>query len=167
MSYKEQLSHITTFIFDIDGVLTDGGVNLFTGEAVRTLNSRDGFALRFATKQGYNIFVITGGNSPATKTRLEMNGVKEVIMDASNKLERYKELKQKHNFNDEEVLYMGDDIPDYEVMKVVRVATCPKDAAVELKAIADYISPYVGGRHCVRDVIEQTLRVQGKWFVPN
>lgn len=167
MSYKELLPFITTFIFDVDGVFTDGGVNILTDEAVRTLNSRDGYALRHASKLGYNIFVISGGNSKALKERLLINGVKDVILDSADKIKAYEALKSKFNFSDEETLYMGDDIPDYQVMKTVRVATCPQDAAVEIKAISHYQSPFNGGRHCVRDVIEQTLRVQGKWFKPN
>lgn len=164
MSYKEKLSSITTFIFDIDGVLTDGSVHILNNEAFRTINSRDGYALQYAAKTGYNIFVITGGDSKSVKERLLESGVKEVVLQSSKKTEVYEALKTKHHFTDEEVLYMGDDIPDYNVMTKVKVAACPQDAAVEIKEISDYHSPYNGGRHCVRDVIEQTLRVQGKWF---
>ncbi|HZH87277.1 MAG TPA: HAD family hydrolase [Brumimicrobium sp.] len=164
MSYKISLSSITTFIFDIDGVLTDGGVNIFTNEAVRSLNSRDGYALQYAARMGYNIFIISGGNSKAAKERLLSAGIKEVVLQASNKVEVYEDLKKKYGFTDKETLYMGDDIPDYNIMKMVAVATCPQDAAVEIKNISHYQSPYKGGQHCVRDVIEQTLRVQDKWF---
>lgn len=164
ISYKEKLNHIKTFIFDVDGVLTDGSVLLLQGEVVRTLNSRDGYALQYAAKKGYDIFVITGGNSPSVQDRLENLGVKEVVLRAKNKLDHYNRLKQDYGFQDEEVLYMGDDIPDYEVLQKVGVSTCPQDAAVEIKAICDYQSPFGGGKHCVRDVIEQTLRVQDKWF---
>lgn len=164
ISYKEKLNDIKTFIFDVDGVLTDGSVLLLQGEVVRTLNSRDGYALQYAAKKGYNIFIITGGNSPSVKDRLENLGATEVVLRAKNKLEHYNRLKQDYGFEDGEVLYMGDDIPDYEVLQKVGVSTCPQDAAVEIKAICDYQSPYDGGQHCVRDVIEQTLRVQDKWF---
>ena len=164
MSYKENLTTITTFIFDVDGVLTDGSVHLFNNEAIRTLNSRDGYALQYAAKKGYKIFVITGGNSTSVKSRLLQSGVTEVVLKASRKLDVYNTLKQKHHLKDEEVLYMGDDIPDYAVMEKAGIAACPQDAAVEIKEISDYQSPYTGGRHCVRDVIEQTLRLQGKWF---
>ena len=164
ISYKEKLNDIKTFIFDVDGVLTDGSVLLLQGEVVRTLNSRDGYALQYAAKKGYNIFIITGGNSPSVKDRLENLGAREVVLRAKNKLEHYNRLKQDYGFEDSEVLYMGDDIPDYEVLQKVGVSTCPQDAAVEIKAICDYQSPYGGGQHCVRDVIEQTLRVQDKWF---
>ncbi len=164
ISYKEKLHNIKTFIFDVDGVLTDGSVLLLQGEVVRTLNSRDGYALQYAAKKGYNIFIITGGNSLSVKDRLENLGAKEVVLRAKNKLEHYNRLKQDYGFKDDEVLYMGDDIPDYEILQKVGVSTCPQDAAVEIKAICDYQSPYNGGKHCVRDVIEQTLRVQDKWF---
>lgn len=163
-SYKEKLNPVTTLIFDVDGVLTDGSVMLYKDEVVRTLNSRDGYALQFAAKMGYRILIITGGNSPAVESRLMKLGVTEVSMQASNKAEVYASLKEKHGFEDAEVLYMGDDIPDYQVMQLVGISTCPQDAAVEIKALADYQSPFSGGNHCVRDVIEQTLRVQGKWF---
>ena len=163
-SYKEKLNPVTTFIFDVDGVLTDGSVIMYKDEVVRTLNSRDGYALQFASKMGYRIFIITGGNSEAIEKRLETLGVTEVCMRAHNKVDVYDTLKEKYGFEDEEVLYMGDDIPDYQVLQIVGVSTCPQDAAVELKTICDYQSPYNGGRHCVRDLIEQTMRVQGKWF---
>jgi 3-deoxy-D-manno-octulosonate 8-phosphate phosphatase (KDO 8-P phosphatase) len=163
-SYKEKLPAITTFIFDVDGVLTNGDVILMGGEVVRILNSRDGYALQHANKKGYRILVITGGSSEEVKTRLLGLGVTEVYLRSKNKLNVYRALKEKYGFEDEEVLYMGDDIPDYPVLERVGVSTCPQDAAVEIKGVCDYQSPYNGGRHCVRDVIEQTLRVQGKWF---
>lgn len=164
MSYKLKLSSINTFIFDVDGVLTDGKVMLFNNEAARSLNAKDGYALQYAAKMGFNVFIISGGDSQAVKTRLLAAGIKEVFLKASNKVKVYEDLKSKYNFKDEEVLYMGDDIPDYNVMKKVGVATCPQDAAIEIKNISDYQSPFKGGENCVRDIIEQTLRVQGKWF---
>lgn len=163
-SYKEKLTQITTFIFDVDGVLTDGSVMLFKDEVIRTLNSRDGYALQFAAKSGYKIFIITGGNSPSVKDRLLNLGVTEVRLSAKNKVDVYRELQAIHGFADGEALYMGDDIPDYQVMQKVGVATCPQNASVEIKEIADYQSPINGGSGCARDVIEQTMRVQGKWF---
>jgi 3-deoxy-D-manno-octulosonate 8-phosphate phosphatase (KDO 8-P phosphatase) len=163
-SYKEKLRDVTTFIFDVDGVFTDGSVTLFNNEVVRTLSSRDGYAVQYAAKLGYRILVVTGGNSEAVKTRLLNLGATEVCLKSKNKITVYKRLKESYGFKDEQVLYMGDDIPDYQVMKEVHVATCPQDAAVEIKGIADYQSPINGGKGCVRDVIEQTLRVQGKWF---
>lgn len=164
-SYKEKLTAITTFMFDIDGVLSDGKVFLYKDEVVRSLSSRDGYALQYASKMGYNIFVVTGGHSQPVKDRLISLGCTEVCLGSKNKLDVYKDLKKRYNFSDEQVVYMGDDIPDYEVMKAAGVAACPQDAAVEIKHISDYQSPYFGGNHCVRDIIEQTMRVQGKWFV--
>ena len=165
ISYKEKLPAITTFIFDVDGVLTNGEILLMKEDFVRSLNSRDGYALQYAAKQGYQIFVITGGSSQVVKERLLGLGITEVHLKSHNKLTIYNDLKAKYGFTDEQVLYMGDDIPDYEVLKQVGVSTCPQDAAVEIKEITDYQSPYAGGKHCVRDVIEQTLRVQKKWFL--
>lgn len=164
MNYKQKLANVTTFMFDVDGVLTDGNVYLFQNEVVRSLNSRDGYALQYAAKQGYKIYVITGGNSVPVKERLLKLGVEEVFLQSKNKKEVYDQLKKQKGLQDAEILYMGDDIPDYEVMKAAGIAACPQDAAVEIKEIAHYQSPYVGGHHCVRDLIEQTLRVQGKWF---
>jgi 3-deoxy-D-manno-octulosonate 8-phosphate phosphatase (KDO 8-P phosphatase) len=163
-SYKERLNTVNTFIFDVDGVLTDGKIILYKGDFMRSLNSKDGYALQYASKLGYKIFIITGGNSIDVKEALEGLGVKEVHLRSSNKLNVYKDLKEKHDLKDSEVLYMGDDVPDYNVMKTIGVATCPQDACVEIKQISHYQSPVFGGNGCVRDVIEQTLRVQGKWF---
>lgn len=163
-SYKEKLNHVTTFIFDVDGVLTNGEIILFKGEMARTLNSRDGYAIQYAAKKGYRILIITGGKSEEIKFRLDELGATEVRLSSSNKKNVYQELKEKYQFQDEQVLYMGDDIPDYEVMQLVGVATCPQDAVMEIKHISDYQSPFNGGKHCVRDVIEQTLRCHGNWF---
>lgn len=164
MSYKQKLNAVKYFIFDVDGVLTDGSVQLISGGFVRTLNSKDGYALQYAAKNGYSIFIITGGSSKEVAERLLSAGAKEVHLNAKNKLHIYNELKLKYGFQDEEVLYMGDDIPDFPVLKIVGAATCPQDASVEIKSISHYQSPYFGGKGCVRDVIEQTLRVQGNWF---
>lgn len=164
ISYKERLPHITTFIFDVDGVLTSGEVILMDGKVIRTLNSKDGYAMQYAIKMGYRILIITGGNSVDVKERLLGLGVQEVFLSSHEKTSVYKQCKVKYGFEDEQALYMGDDIPDYRVMSMVGVSTCPQDAAVEIKKISHYQSPVFGGKGCVRDVIEQTLRVQGKWF---
>lgn len=163
-NYKQKLKDIKVFMFDVDGVLTTGEVFLIGDEMVRVFNSRDGYALQYAAKLGYQIFIVTGGSNPSVQARLLDLGATEVRLRSSDKVVVYKELQTKYGFQDAEVLYMGDDIPDYRVMQRVGVSTCPQDAAVEIKALADYQSPYDGGKHCVRDVIEQTLRVQGKWF---
>ena len=151
-------------MFDVDGVLTDSSIILYNGEFLRKLNSKDGYALQYASKLGYKIIIVTGGNSEDVKSALLGLGINEVHLSSFNKLNVYNELKQKYNLSDEEVLYMGDDIPDYQVMNIVGVATCPQDAAIEIKGISHYQSPFNGGQTCVRDVIEQTLRVQHKWF---
>ena len=164
MNYKIKMRKVNTFIFDVDGVLTNGEVILFKNEIVRVLNSRDGYAIQHAAKEGYRILIITGGSSEEVKTRLLGLGATEVCLKSCNKLEVYESLKLKYDFTDEEALYMGDDIPDYPVLNTVGVSTCPQDAAVEIKEIVDYHSPYNGGEFCVRDVIEQTMRLQGKWF---
>ncbi|MGV3631078.1 MAG: KdsC family phosphatase [Bacteroidota bacterium] len=163
-SYKEILPAITTFILDVDGVLTDGEVLLIDGNVCRKLHSKDGYALQYASKMDYNIFIITGGSSEDVKTRLLNLGVREVFLKSSHKLPVYEELKEKYGLKDEEILYMGDDIPDYDVMKKVALAACPQDACPEIKAISHYQSPVNGGKGCVRDVIEQTLKVQGQWM---
>lgn len=163
-SYKEILPAITTFIFDVDGVLTDGEVLLINGSVCRKLHSKDGYALQYASKMNYNIFIITGGSSQDVKTRLINLGVKEIFLKSSHKLQVYDELKQKYGLKDEEILYMGDDIPDYDVMKKVALAACPQDACPEIKAISHYQSPINGGKGCVRDVIEQTLKAQEQWM---
>lgn len=151
-------------MFDVDGVLTNGEVLLFQGEVLRTLNAKDGYSLQYASKMGYSIFIVTGGNSADVKDRLLGLGVKEVHLSSYNKMAVYEDIKKRHNLKDEEIVYMGDDIPDYEVMSIVGLAACPQDAAVEIKEISHYESPYNGGQNCVRDIIEQTLRVQDKWF---
>ena len=164
ISYKERLSNISTFIFDVDGVLTNGKVILFKDEMVRMLNTKDGYALQYASKMGFRILVITGGNSEEVQKQLLSLGCTEVVLRSSNKMQTYNSLKEKYNFTDNEVMFMGDDIPDYQVMSVVGLSACPQDASVEIKEISHYQSPFSGGKNCVRDIIEQTLRVQNKWF---
>lgn len=164
ITYKERLNKITTLIFDIDGVLTNGDITFLKDEVVRTLNSRDGYAIQLAVKMGFSIFIITGGNSEVIKKSLLGLGVKEVHLSSFNKLNVYNSLKERHELSDEEILYMGDDIPDYQVMSKVGCATCPQDAAIEIKEISHYQSPFYGGKFAVRDVIEQVLKVQSKWM---
>jgi 3-deoxy-D-manno-octulosonate 8-phosphate phosphatase (KDO 8-P phosphatase) len=164
LSYKQRLNQISTFIFDVDGVFTDGKVYLINDEIVRALNSKDGYAVQYAVKMGYKIFCITGGSSPEVKKRLMGLGVHDVYLSAHNKLARYEQIKKEYNLSDTEIAYMGDDIPDIPVMRRVGVSSCPQDAVIDIKSMVDYQSPFNGGQTCVRDVIEQTLRVQGKWM---
>lgn len=165
-SYKEILPLIKTFVFDVDGVLTDGSVLLSKGDMLRTMNSKDAYILQYAAKLGYGIFAITGGDSMEVKLRLEKLGVKEVILHAKNKVESFKKLAQKHNLKLDELLYMGDDIPDMDLLNLAKVSVCPNDAALDVRNIVDYVSPLKGGDGSLRDIVEQTLRVQGKWLLP-
>lgn len=164
MSYKERLNHISTLIFDVDGVLTTGDITIGQEEIYRTLNAKDGYALQLAAKMGFNLFIISGGHSEALKKSLKGLGFNEVFMSIKDKMDTYKHIKEKYNLQDTQVLYMGDDIPDYPVMKLVGCAVCPQDAVTEIKAISHYQSPFNGGKLAVRDVVEQVLRVQGKWM---
>lgn len=163
-NYKSLLTGVSTFIFDVDGVMTDGIVILSQGDMLRTMNVKDGYALQLAVKKGYRIIIISGGSSPAVRTRFEGLGIHEVFLGVGKKTEAFHKLIDETNLDPSATLYMGDDIPDYEVMKEVAVATCPADAAEEIKHICHYISSLPGGRGCVRDVLEQVMKVQGKWF---
>jgi len=163
-SYKEYLNHITTFIFDVDGVLTKGSLHITnTGELLRTMNVKDGYALKFAVNAGYNVAIISAGTNDGVKIRLEGLGIKTVYLGVHNKLEIYNDYILANNFKPENVLYMGDDIPDYQVMKLVGLPCCPQDAVAEIKGVSKYISHKKGGDGAVRDVIEQVLKVQDKW----
>lgn len=163
-SYKEYLNHITTFIFDVDGVLTDATLHITnTGELLRTMNVKDGFALKFAVNAGYNVAIISAGTNDGVKIRLEGLGINTVHLGVHNKLEIYNDYILANNIKPENVLYMGDDIPDYQVMKLVGLPCCPQDAVPEIKSVAKYISHKNGGHGAVREVIEQVLKVQDKW----
>ncbi len=153
-------------MFDIDGVMTDGKVLvMLSGEMVRNMNSKDGYALHLAVMKSYRLVIISGGNNEAVKNALSRTGITDVFINQHDKLTCYNDYIKTNNLTNEEVLYMGDDLPDYEVMKKVGVAVCPNDAAEEIKSICQYISPRKGGEGCVRDVIEQVLRVQGNWEI--
>ncbi|MDO9511178.1 MAG: HAD hydrolase family protein [Bacteroidales bacterium] len=164
-NYKENLKHISTLIFDYDGVLTDGTVFMMPdGEALRAGNVKDGYALQLAVKNGYRILVISGGNSTSMVKRLEMLGITDYYLGVKNKIEIFHKILLDHNITAKEVMYMGDDIPDFEIMKEVGVACCPSDATEEIKGIAHFISHFSGGKGAVRDIIEQIMKIQGKWF---
>lgn len=163
-SYKILFNDVTTLIFDVDGVLTNGIVTVFpNGELVRQMNIKDGYALKAAVKAGYNVCIISGGKNEGVRTRLENLGIKDVYLGAHNKLVQYNEILEKYNLNPEHIMYMGDDIPDAPVMEKVGVPCCPNDAVRELQQLSVYISDKKGGEGCARDVIEQVMRVQGKW----
>lgn len=164
ISYKELLAAISTFIFDVDGVLTDGSITVTTdGEMLRAMSIKDGFALKTAVDAGFNLCIISGGSNEGVRKRLEGLGITDIYLGAHNKIEQLKTYIDKHNISKSNVLYMGDDIPDYPVMKLVGLPCCPQDAVPEIKAISKYISHRNGGKGAVRDVIEQVLKVQNKW----
>ncbi|WP_228851236.1 KdsC family phosphatase [Aegicerativicinus sediminis] len=163
-SYKEYLGQITTFIFDVDGVLTDGTVTLTTdGQLLRTMHVKDGFAMKTALLNGFNICIISGGTNEGVRVRLRDLGITDIYLGAHNKMEQFNEYLDIYEIRPENVLYMGDDVPDYPVMKEVGLPCCPQDAVQEIKSISKYVSHKNGGRGAVRDVIEQVLKVQGKW----
>jgi len=168
MNYLERFKDIQTFIFDVDGVLTNSEIIVLeSGKLLRKMNIRDGYAIKHALKNGYQIVIITGGKSEGVVTRLNNLGVKEIHSGVNNKIEKYEELIYTYKLNPLNILYMGDDFPDIEVMHKVGIAACPKDAAHEVIEIADYISPIDGGKGCVRDVIEKVMRLHGKWVSEN
>ncbi|MBJ2172875.1 HAD-IIIA family hydrolase [Aureibaculum sp. A20] len=163
-SYKEIMPQITTFIFDVDGVLTDGKVMIFPdGQLIRSMNIKDGYALKTAVDQGFNVCIISGGTNEAVKLRLKALGITDIFLGAHHKVKQLNEYLNTYNIKSENVLYMGDDIPDHPVMEIVGLPTCPKDAVPEIQNISLYVSQKKGGNGCVRDVIEQVLKVQDKW----
>lgn len=166
MSYKEYLKHINTFIFDVDGVLTDGTIMVTTeGEMYRTMNIKDGYGLKDAVEKGYNVCIISGGNNEGVRVRLQNLGIKDVFLGTHDKTQILEDYLKEKNVDRKNTLYMGDDLPDYEIMQEVGLPTCPQDAVPEIKAISKYISHKKGGKGCVRDVLEQVMKVQGNWGV--
>ena len=159
------LSQITTFIFDFDGVMTDGTVFCdFEGHPLRATNVKDGYALQLASKLGYHVAVISGAVCPSTIVRMNSLGVTDVFTGIPNKVLKLNEYMQEKNLKAEEIIFMGDDIPDLRVMQCVGLPACPADAVPEVKAISKIVSDYKGGKGAVRDVIERVLKVQGKWM---
>jgi 3-deoxy-D-manno-octulosonate 8-phosphate phosphatase (KDO 8-P phosphatase) len=155
---------IRLFVLDVDGVLTDGSLLLLNdGQMVRRMNIKDGYALQLAVKKGYHILVISGGHSEAVKLRLEKLGVNNVFMAVINKKEVLQQYINQHNLSKQEVLYMGDDMPDICVMQMAGLPCCPADAVAEIRDISSYISPLKGGEGCVRDIIEKVLKLNAHW----
>ncbi|MEJ7558776.1 MAG: HAD-IIIA family hydrolase [Pedobacter sp.] len=166
--FLERLKEVTTFLFDVDGVLTDGTIIASeSGELLRSFNIKDGYALQLAVKRGYLVCIISGGKGAAMEKRFEGLGLQEVFLGASDKVEIYTSLITKYNLKPTEVLYMGDDVPDLKIMGLVGVPTCPADAVPDVKAISMYISPFDGGKTAVRDIIEKVMRIQKTWFDEN
>ena len=165
--FKEELSKIKGFVFDVDGVISHNVLPLSPdGDPVRTANMKDGYAIMYAIRLGYPICIITGGRTQDTRGRLERLGITHVYMGTLDKVPCLNDFLSKSGLTADQILYMGDDIPDYNVMTKVGLAVCPNDAASEIKEISAYISDKNGGEGCVRDVIEQVLRSQGKWSHP-
>ncbi len=159
------LKKIRAIIFDVDGVLSGETIPLHpNGEPMRTVNIKDGYAIQLAMKMGLRIVILTGGKTESIRMRYEGLGVEDVYMACAVKIRKYDEFLAKYGLHDDEVMYMGDDIPDYEIMKRVGCPVCPADACSDIKEISLYVSRRNGGCGCGRDVIEQVLRAQGKWL---
>lgn len=168
MSYKEKLKDIKAFVFDVDGVFTDGSVYLLPGgNMCRVMNVLDGYAVVKAIKNNYKIGVITGGNDDQVRHRINYLGISDYYAKSSNKRIDFEDFRLKYNLKNEEILMMGDDLPDMEIMKMAGISACPKNSVPEVKEISDYISSIEGGKGAVREVIEQVMKVQGKWIEDN
>ena len=165
VNFKENLKKVKAFAFDVDGVLSPDVVTLHpNGELMRTVNIKDGYAIQHAVKRGYPIAIITGGNTESVRLRFEKLGVKDIYMSSAYKMKDFHHFLERNGLQTSDVLYMGDDIPDYHVMKECGFPCCPHDAAPEIREVACYVSPREGGRGCVRDVIEQVLKAQNNWM---
>mgnify|MGYP002622616350 CR=1 FL=1 len=158
------LKRIKALAFDVDGVLSAGTIQTNDGVLMRSVNTKDGYALRLAMTEGLHVAIITGAHEQAIRSRYEGIGIHDVFLGSSVKTESLKVLLDRYGLSANEVLYMGDDIPDYEIMKQVGLPCCPRDAAPEIRDISLYVSHIDGGMGCARDVIEQVLKAQGKWM---
>src|ERR1700743_1733261 len=164
MSVLEKFKSIRTFVFDVDGVMTDGSVQVFeTGEQVRRMNTRDGYSLQLAIKKGYRVVVISGGSSEGVRRRLLYLGIHDIFLEAHDKVAILQHYVRDHGLEEKDMLYMGDDIPDFAAMHFVGLPCAPADAAPEIRHIAAYISSFGGGQGCVRGVIEKVLKLNGHW----
>lgn len=162
--FLEKIKHIKAFILDVDGVLTDGTVLVTeTGEQLRRFNIKDGYALQLAVKRGYDVAAVSGGRSKGIELRLRGLGITEIYLGLDSKIEAVTSFMENKGLQAEQVLFIGDDIPDLPVAKLAGLKACPADAVEEIKAICDYISPKKGGEGCVRDLIEKVLKVRGDW----
>ncbi len=162
---KEDLAKVRALVFDVDGVLSSSMLYVYPGgELMRSMNIKDGYAIQYAVRKGYSVAIISGGNSGAIKKRFRRLGVRDIYLKSHNKKKDLEDFLSRRKLSHEQVLYMGDDLPDYEVMNAVGYPACPADAVEEIKVISKYISDKHGGDGCVRDVIEQVLRLQEKWM---
>lgn len=165
-NFKEDIAKIKAFAFDCDGVLTDGSVTVNErGEAIRTFNAKDGYAVVRALKKGYPVALISGGVGDVMRVRFEQLGIQHIYLGSKNKLQDLDHFRSQYNLERTDILYIGDDIPDMEVMSVCGVSVAPCDAAMEVKQIATHVTEYAGGRGCVRDALEQVMKARGDWDV--
>ncbi len=163
-NFKEDIARVKAFVFDVDGVMTDGGIiPTPDGDFIRRYYAKDGYAMAYAIREGYKICVISGGRGEMLRRRLEMLGVERMYLNCMDKITAIKEFMSDNGLAAEEVIYMGDDIPDLECMRVVGIPVCPADACMEVIEASRYVSEYNGGYGAVRDIVEQVLRVQGRW----
>ncbi|MCF8452764.1 MAG: HAD-IIIA family hydrolase [Pedobacter sp.] len=163
--FLEKLKHIKAFILDVDGVMTNGMLLVTeSGEFLRQFNIKDGYALQLAVKRGFKIAVVSGARSKGVEHRLRGLGITDIFLGLDSKTAAFNEFMEKNGLLPEQVLFMGDDIPDLELMKMAGLAVCPADAVEEIKAAAHYISPKNGGDSCVRDIIEKVLKIQNLWI---
>lgn len=163
-NFKEDIARVKAFVFDVDGVFTDGSITpVGDGDFHRTYYAKDGYAFTCAAKLGYKIFIITGGRGHLLRHRFEYLGATELHIDCSDKLSRLNDILIRYDLDPANVIFMGDDIPDLECMRTVGIPVCPADAASEIIDASRYVSEFPGGRGCVRDIIEQTLRAQNRW----
>jgi len=165
MDVHEKFQKITTLIFDVDGVFTDGSLIITEdGDMLRTMNAKDGYAIKRALQTGMNVAIITGGDSRGVEKRFKKLGVQEVFLNVHDKLEKYRQYIKKYGIPEDQILYVGDDILDMELLKAVFLPACPRDAAHEVLAVAEFISNYDGGKGCVREIVEKVLSSQNKWY---
>ena len=163
-NFKEDIARTEAMVFDVDGVFTDGGITpTADGDFLREYNTKDGFVIRYAIKQGLPIFIITGGKGNNIERRFTDLGVTRIYKNADDKITNLKQIIADYGYNRENIIFMGDDAPDVECMKYVGIPVCPADAVSDVMDVARYVSEFNGGRGCVRDIVEQVLRAQGKW----
>ena len=163
-NFKEDIARCRAFVFDVDGVMTDGGIiPTIDGDFIRRYNAKDGYALAYAIKMGYKVCIISGGRGRTLEYRLRMLGVKDYYLDCMDKIRTMREYFAREGLDPADVIYMGDDIPDLECMREVGIPVCPADAASEVIEASRYVSEFRGGDGAVRDIVEQVLRARGDW----
>ncbi|MBQ3043322.1 MAG: HAD-IIIA family hydrolase [Alistipes sp.] len=163
-NFKEDIACVEAFVFDVDGVMTDGGIiPTPDGDFIRKYYAKDGYALAYAIREGYKICVISGGRGEMLRRRLEMLGIEYIYLNCMDKIAAINEFMQTQNLDPQNVIYMGDDIPDLECMRLVGIPVCPADACMEVIEASRYVSEYDGGHGAVRDIVEQVLRAQNRW----